>query len=47
MLPLRYFICPLMAVPGPPGVFFLAQREPLFVGFSERTAFVVEWKGTG
>ena len=34
-----------MAVPGPLGVFFLAQREPRFVGFSKRAGSVVERKG--
>jgi hypothetical protein len=34
-----------MAVPGSPGVFFLAQREPRFVGFSKRAGSVVERKG--
>jgi hypothetical protein len=44
---LRYFVRPLMAVPGSPGVFFLAQREPRFVGFSKRAGFVVEQQGNG
>jgi hypothetical protein len=47
MIALRYFIGSLMAVPGPPGVFFLAQGELLFVGFSEWAAFVVEQKERG
>ena len=33
--------------PGFPGVFYLAQREPRFVGFSKRAGFVVEEKGNG